>query len=938
MDEEFPPIVVDLDLGTLQVGSSHAAMDSVLPRIPRHVETQYDLSLSSLRQLFLLQAYGKTALGYRNDTQARQRHADYLNIVIRETFLRMMVTLFGSVRACIDFASGNPVFDKDKFLQRIPEEAHPFYNQFMATGCFSVFLNSRKHDERDHFDIMCETGRVNLEQGQPVLIDCPDLAQIILAARQANSSEITVSSEPSSASIMKFTETMLHLLSHSIELAKGTNRVAGLLFMRGAYHLQQGDAVLAVQDWDLLSKAAPLSFPSLEITLALAHLPEAQVKSLKERPIVQRSSRWQSLFKTVEKLLNTSPSSIADILQEESFDESQVGSSDSMIESLLQQDTIDEDEFTTLAKFLCICNATYARQLYKALRPDQDQQNGVSVAVFQRFYEEYQRSMATPTIQLPNDVELGMRENIIKHQPMVRIKELGIGTLILTHLHLLFLRSSTTCLQLCRLDSIAKTELDERSFRMKRLKLEIATSPSKRKRKQKTIATKAGLVHIDMGFVMGAETWYFYINELREGNMFAVSTGDKSAVLQAAQNIALAETVATVSTDSEALSPRRSSFKRRGSMNNDYIASSKPTQDLLRFTADRGAKDKSAPVRNHYVKQVDSSPDQRKKTTVECMVYTSGQSPQMWCGMGDGQVKIYRMPAMTYLQSLSLHKKRLTSLCRVDNTIWSCGFDQKIKIVDTKSFRTLEEAEFDDIIAKLEQTRDGYVWGSQLRGVLFKFSKQGLTPIQTIELTGFSTRIAPSAVATIRDRLWVACGSCLAVLDTKAIEGEYCVVHGQGSRSRLPTTTMSPDALGTSFDEPRSASVDILRNTIASAAANGLARGANREIWSFSAATGLIEIRKGLEMELVPCGGIWRLDCNGFNDVVRAQKCMWAAANSGSVFVFDLITHGLLRQLEVHTDRVRALCYVPNGDDDTELVASGSGSGDGTIILWQNQL
>jgi WD40 repeat protein len=88
---------------------------------------------------------------------------------------------------------------------------------------------------------------------------------------------------------------------------------------------------------------------------------------------------------------------------------------------------------------------------------------------------------------------------------------------------------------------------------------------------------------------------------------------------------------------------------------------------------------------------------------------------------------------------------------------------------------------------------------------------------------------------------------------------------------------------------------------------------------------GLLEIRSGLELEVVQCGGVWRLDCNGFNDLVRAHKCMWAAANNGAVFVFDLVTHSLLRQLEVHVDSVRALCYIPDDNDQCEFVTSGSG-------------
>ena len=108
-------------------------------------------------------------------------------------------------------------------------------------------------------------------------------------------------------------------------------------------------------------------------------------------------------------------------------------------------------------------------------------------------------------------------------------------------------------------------------------------------------------------------------------------------------------------------------------MGSDFIAESKATQQLLRFSSDKSkSSDKTAPVRSNYVKQIDArygqsvqeqvfptslnlvltSPDQRKKTTTECMVHFPGPPAQVWCGMGDGQVKIYRMPSLQFLQSL----------------------------------------------------------------------------------------------------------------------------------------------------------------------------------------------------------------------------------------------------------------------------------------------
>ena len=61
--------------------------------------------------------------------------------------------------------------------------------------------------------------------------------------------------------------------------------------------------------------------------------------------------------------------------------------------------------------------------------------SGVAVAVFRQFYEEWRKIVSLPALQMPAEVVLETREALIKAQPMVRIKELGIGTLILTHLY-----------------------------------------------------------------------------------------------------------------------------------------------------------------------------------------------------------------------------------------------------------------------------------------------------------------------------------------------------------------------------------------------------------------------------------------------------------------------------------------------------------------------
>ena len=64
------------------------------------------------------------------------------------------------------------------------------------------------------------------------------------------------------------------------------------------------------------------------------------------------------------------------------------------------------------------------------------------------------------------------------------------------------------------------------------------------------------------------------------------------------------------------------------------------------------------------------SPDQRKKTTTECMIHFPGPPSQVWCGMGDGQAKIYLMPTLKFQHSLPVrtcdrpvHSPALSKIC-----------------------------------------------------------------------------------------------------------------------------------------------------------------------------------------------------------------------------------------------------------------------------------
>lgn len=99
------------------------------------------------------------------------------------------------------------------------------------------------------------------------------------------------------------------------------------------------------------------------------------------------------------------------------------------------------------------------------------------------------------------------------------------------------------------------------------------------------------------------------------------------------------------------------------------------------------------------------------------------------------------------------------------------------------------------------------------------------------------------------------------------------------------------------------------------------------------------------------------IDCDGFNVLLATASAIWGGANNGyvptkrphkvpscfsedltratlrpnprSVYMWDIETHSLLRELTTHSDGVRSLCEMQH------FVVSGSGSKDGTLVVWK---
>jgi len=119
---------------------------------------------------------------------------------------------------------------------------------------------------------------------------------------------------------------------------------------------------------------------------------------------------------------------------------------------------------------------------------------------------------------------LAKSEFAILAQPLVRVKDVGTGLLVLTHYRLLFMKSRTNWIELCRMDDIVevttkeyKSVLSAPAPALVVRYIETILSSQQQKKGVKR-ATAQPIQELLLIFLTNRENWYHYIIELQLGN------------------------------------------------------------------------------------------------------------------------------------------------------------------------------------------------------------------------------------------------------------------------------------------------------------------------------------------------------------------------------------------------------------------------------------
>nr|KAG5692862.1 hypothetical protein BaRGS_002297 [Batillaria attramentaria] len=214
--------------------------------------------------------------------------------------------------------------------------------------------------------------------------------------------------------------------------------------------------------------------------------------------------------------------------------------------------------------------------------------------------------------------------------------------------------------------------------------------------------------------------WYMLIEEMRAGKIVAEATKDFTAITQAIQNVLLVDAIIRSGKDEQTA---------------HHSNLTQAADSLCYFTAYIGEDRHKLPRDTSQALQhrVDPNSGQRERKTVEVLLYTAGSTlsdngsinstgvpPRLWCGMGDGKVRVFDAT------NWQLEK---TFVQTKGTVVWAGS--QGIFIIDTATItsnKTLTEHQ--DLVSDITITDTGrYAFSASVDGSIIKWEVQTLSVI-----------------------------------------------------------------------------------------------------------------------------------------------------------------------------------------------------------------
>ncbi|XP_066927993.1 DENN domain-containing protein 3-like [Clytia hemisphaerica] len=718
---ETPSIVmVDIDKGTIDIDENNnvpsmpdSVAQSLLVRL-RKASVAHQIMLASLPTKFTFEAV----------VQQRKDLAQKTNTELQETFLDMLVMLFGDVYSYMSF--GNRYFDKPTYLQTIDDDDRPFYFEVLSSDAFERFIDERmeNHERRDALAVLGEkmatqrnlqstrsrtyTGRNGGTQQHQASVFKPvtEFFNIPMFIEESLSSG-------------NFYRVYCNSLTKRLEKidSKDIKLKAALLYLRGFAHIACDYPIEGLRDFHALYASSPDLFPR-DFTAEVINSLDPNIRDVLQKEAFYKQTAMFRTFTTkdLDRKRNPSRKIPNDPMSKTDF-EQRVKTLHKVILTPEQIDwlfnvLIDDNQLVSPESF---------RNLYKVLAElDKESEN---------------RDIS--------GVHLDTKHPILKVSQNISTMK-GMGRLVLTTELLYFIqngaRDATKITQVIDIKEIIK--YNQQSL----------FAPGVQA--VRIINSDRNIPPFQAALKEERDIWLCFMKEISAAQKSAIALRDNKLIEQGRSNILLAQALL------ELQFPLKTAegacfFSRRAV---DAEGLSDDTKDCLEMRLDPCVRES-------------------KRYTVMCIAYVPGNpgindTASIWCGLGSGTIMVYETDAWNCVSELRYAKSRLSCLSLIDNNrLWAGSFDSVIYVINTDTRKSEQQLQnhtdfVSDVVKQEKSSGKHVVWSSSFNGQIMCWDAETRENIHSFTLKKIKplSQIIPVNETT----LWCVTADKILIVDVSA--------------------------------------------------------------------------------------------------------------------------------------------------------------------------
>ncbi|XP_070209415.1 DENN domain-containing protein 3-like [Littorina saxatilis] len=875
-------VVVNIDDGTITVISESSTIQrrssvinfldrETIPDIPQESATLFKKICKRVRfQLELFDVQRPFYYDIEQERTFRMKKCLQFNTEISFAFLELMVNLFRGVMTVLRVELRQ--FNKQTFMDSVNAPDRPFYEKVLATDMFKTFIEERLNKRVDYWSEyemktrpwakkaggLVDTAAVNSRSKisrqfrKPLRkqVSISTFSTTTLAPREFEYFRLPTLNDPKA-----YVRTCIAQLSKSLETCRDPQIRANYLYLRGVFYAAQSSTMKALDDLLSIQSAYSRLLPVELCRDLLATIPESEREEILRRKGV---NHIQELVIGSENLIRRRGFVDTVTIPEHDLSLEEFVETVSLLEMATDYDTIQR-------LFHALCHRD---------RPafvDPYTLEMVSLAYDEN--EKQYSKLAVPEGYLRTDEDLLRVSALIK-------TDFGNGRIALTDKRIFFLKDGpNTVKEVVKLRNIAHVEkLQIHSF------LNAVDAL--------VISDADGKIRFTAWLKEERNCWAMLVEEMRAGKMVAEATKDFSAIGQAEQNVLLVDAII------------RSGMDENTAHHENLTQSAESMCYFSAYIAE-GRHQLPQDTSQALQHRVDPNHGQRERKTVEVLLYTPGSThasessvpPRLWCGMGDGKVKVFDATNWTLEKTFVQTKSTVACLVAVGETqVWAGS--QGIFIIDTATI-TCDKilTEHQDLVTDMVVTENGrFAFSASVDGSIIKWEVQTLTIMCNFSLLreGFIRSLYLSDA-----QLWCGTWESILVVD---LEGNH-----------LQTFQYRPeDSLASNKPEQLDCFLVL-----------------TDEIWAGCRRAGTIVV---WDMKTTKVKVTHQLDCRGISIMRHIDDKIWVGTKDGTIFIYKESTGKLWKTIKAHDDAVRALCAA-----ESRYVMTGAGSKDGKVAIWSPQ-